>query len=124
MNRYFREVIDAHQAIEAWLSEGSGDALLSRFDAEFSMITLGGTAIDYSALSAMFSSQRGARPGLQITLDRLTLLAEWPQGAVVLYREHHHQPGQTPIVRWSSVLFTLQGERLLWRHLHETRQPE
>lgn len=124
MNRYFREVIEAHQAIEAWLSAGSGDALLSRFDTDFSMITLSGAVIDYAALSAMFSSQRAARPGLQITLDRLALLAEWPQGAVVLYREHHHQPGQTPIVRWSSVLFTRQGERLLWRHLHETRQPE
>ncbi|ORM54139.1 DUF4440 domain-containing protein [Pantoea conspicua] len=124
MNRYFREVIEAHQAIEAWLSEGRGDALLSRFDADFSMITLSGVAIDHAALSAMFSSQRAARPGLQITIDQLTLLAEWPQGAVVLYREHHHQPDQPPIVRWSSVLFTRQGERLLWRHLHETRQPE
>ncbi len=40
MNPYLQEVVDAHVLIERWLShgEGSAEALMSRFAAEFTMI--------------------------------------------------------------------------------------
>mgnify|MGYP000343919686 FL=1 len=40
MNPYLQEVLDAHVLIERWLSqgEGSAEALMSRFAAEFTMI--------------------------------------------------------------------------------------
>ncbi len=44
MNPYLQEVLDAHVLIERWLSqgEGSAEALMTRFAAEFIMIPPGG----------------------------------------------------------------------------------
>ncbi|QCR38572.1 DUF4440 domain-containing protein [Nissabacter sp. SGAir0207] len=125
MNRYFMEVMDAHTAIEQWLGEGAGEqqALLGRFSQGFSMVTLGGQLLDFSELSAFFGRQRGAKPGLAIQIDCLSLLAEWEGGAVVTYRERQQQPGTEATTRWSSVVFALEEEQPRWRHLHETLQP-
>ncbi|STW03206.1 putative cytoplasmic protein [Klebsiella pneumoniae subsp. rhinoscleromatis] len=44
MNPYLQEVLDAHVLIEHWLShgEGSAEALMKRFAADFTMIPLSG----------------------------------------------------------------------------------
>lgn len=124
MNPYFTEVLQAHVAIEAWLGKGDGDinALLARFSPDYSMITLTGAALNHVQLSEFFLAQRGARPGLEIIVDEMRLLAEWPEGAVVRYRERQRLPGLTQTTRWSTALFTLQAGLPLWRHLHETLQ--
>ncbi|EOC0863930.1 DUF4440 domain-containing protein [Cronobacter muytjensii] len=123
MNRWFTEVVDAHVAIERWLGQGEGDveALLARFRADYSMIPLNGAPLDAIALRAFFSAARGSRPGLAIEVDSLSLIAEWPAGAVVGYRETQ-KTGQEITVRWSTVVFELHEEKPCWRHLHETRQ--
>ncbi|MBD4676872.1 DUF4440 domain-containing protein, partial [Xanthomonas citri pv. citri] len=41
-------------------------------------------------------------------------------GAAVSYRETHALPGKAETARWSTVLFRLQEEKIIWRHLHET----
>lgn len=60
MNPYLQEVLDAHVLIERWLSqgEGSAEALMTRFAAEFIMIPPGGEKMDYPAVSR-FSTMRG-----------------------------------------------------------------
>jgi len=125
MNIYFQEVIAAHVAIERWLSEGAGDeqALLARFSADYAMITLAGSVLDTQGLHDFFHAQRGARPGLVIELDEMTLVAEWPAGAVVRYRERQMLPEEETTLRWSTAVFELQDGRPQWRHLHETRLP-
>jgi len=122
MNIWFNEVIDAHIAIEQWLGNGLGDvdALLARFSTDYSMIALSGAKLDYAALSTLFKNGGGARAGLQIKVDKLQLLEEWPQGAAVLYRETQMLPDTAPTLRWSTVIFRMQGDKLLWRHLQET----
>ncbi|TFZ50087.1 DUF4440 domain-containing protein [Serratia proteamaculans] len=122
MNRYFTEVIDAHVAIENWLEKGAGEeqALLARFDPAFSMIALNGHRLDFAALSAFFHAHRAAKPGLEITIEEMTLVAEWPTGAVVSYREKQMLPGQTATLRNSTVVFEQTQTGLGWRHLHET----
>lgn len=122
MNRYFTEVIDAHVAIENWLEKGAGDeqGLLARFDPAFSMIALNGSRLDFAALSAFFRAHRAAKPGLAISIEEMTLVAEWPTGAVVSYREQQRLPGQAATLRHSTVVFEQTQTGLGWRHLHET----
>ena len=122
MNRYIAEVITAHVAIENWLNqgEGSAEALLHRFSPEFSMIPINGMRMDHQSVSAFFHGARASRLGLKIVIDNTAILAEWRDGAAVLYRETHALPGKTDTARWSTVLFRLQEEKIIWLHLHET----
>lgn len=123
MNIWFKEVIDAHIAIEQWLGAGLGEreALLARFSDDYSMIALSGAQLDYPALCGFFSASGGSRQGLVIEVDNLTLLDEWQHGAAVLYRETQTLNGSTT-VRWSTVIFRQEGDNVLWRHLQETGQ--
>ncbi|EAA5031898.1 DUF4440 domain-containing protein [Salmonella enterica subsp. enterica serovar Richmond] len=122
MNPYKDEIIHAHAAIESWLSKGMGsiDALIARFAADFTMITPGGVCLDYPALGAFFQAQRGGRPGLVIVVEHIDLVAEWPEGAALRYRERQQLPGQAETVRWSTVILKRERRRIVWRHLHET----
>lgn len=122
MNPYFTEVIDAHIAIERWLGKGAGEeqALLARFTPDFSMIALSGAPLDFAALCAFFRAHRAAKPGLEIEIEEMKLVAEWPTGAVVSYREKQSLPGQNATLRYSTVVFERQPNVLGWRHLHET----
>lgn len=122
MNRYIQEVIEAHVAIENWLGKGEGDvqALLARFSPVFTMVTPGCKTLTFDSLSAFFQAQRGAKPGLKISLDEITVIAEWPGGAVVSYSEWQSLPGQENTLRHSTVIFSNAGSDLLWLRLHET----
>ncbi|WP_413498528.1 DUF4440 domain-containing protein [Buttiauxella gaviniae] len=122
MNRYIQEVIEAHVAIENWLGKGEGDvqALLARFSPVFTMVTPGGNTLDFDSLSAFFQAQPAAKPGLKISLDQITVIAEWPAGAVVSYSEWQSLPGQENTLRHSTVVFSKTGSDLLWLRLHET----
>ncbi|EJZ4343203.1 DUF4440 domain-containing protein [Salmonella enterica subsp. enterica serovar Infantis] len=122
MNPYKDEIIHAHAAIESWLSKGMGSmvALIARFAADFTMITPGGVCLDYPALGAFFQAQRGGRPGLVIVVEHIDLVAEWPEGAALRYRERQQLPGQAETVRWSTVILKRERGRIVWRHLHET----
>ncbi|HAK8393343.1 TPA: DUF4440 domain-containing protein [Salmonella enterica] len=122
MNPYKEEIIHAHAAIENWLSKGMGslEALIARFAADFTMITPGGVCLDYPALGAFFQAQRACRPGLVIVVEHIDLVAEWPEGAALRYRERQQLPGQAEMVRWSTVILKSERGRIVWRHLHET----
>ncbi|EEM7558534.1 DUF4440 domain-containing protein [Salmonella enterica subsp. enterica serovar Infantis] len=122
MNPYKDEIIHAHAAIENWLSKGMGslEALIARFAADFTMITPSGVCLDYPALGAFFQAQRGCRPGLVIVVEHIDLVAEWPEGAALRYRERQQLPGQAETVRWSTVILKRERGRIVWRHLHET----
>ena len=95
MNPYFTEVIDAHIAIERWLGKGAGEeqALLARFTPDFSMIAERRSA-GFCRAVRLFRAHRAAKPGLEIEIEEMKLVAEWPTGAVVSYREKQSLPGQ------------------------------
>ncbi|POG10050.1 hypothetical protein BGP84_10045 [Pseudomonas putida] len=122
MNPYLQEVIDLHVLIEALFARGEGqvEAMIERFTPDFSMITPTGLQVCLQDVSALFAKRAGSQPGLTIELTGLETLAQGPDGAVVRYQETHRQPDQDTKTRLSTALFSLQGDRVLWRHLHET----
>lgn len=125
MDLFLQEVIDAHVAIERWLS-GQAEtnrlpALLQRFSPSFSMIALQGERLDHAGLLALFACGHGARPGLRIVIDELHGIAAWPGGAVVGYREVQTDAASRRTVRRSTVVFELGADgTVVWSHLHET----
>ncbi|MGY5955647.1 DUF4440 domain-containing protein [Kosakonia sp. BK9b] len=125
MNPNITEVINAHIAIENWLSRGEGplEPLLARFAPDFTMVTLSGACLDNATLADFFRAQCGVRPGLRIQVDCIEVLAEWQDGAVLRYQETHSLPSGGN-VRWSTVVFRQEGDRRVWRHLQETAQAQ
>lgn len=126
MNRYFQEVLDAHDLIADWLGDENSpqqtcDSLLARFSADYSMVTLSGHTLDFNALCGFFQSQHGAKHGLKIEIEQMKLIAECATSAVVSYQERQQLPGQSATLRHSTVVFETNAEgKILWRHLHET----
>ncbi len=107
MNPYLQEVLDAHVLIERWLShgEGSAEALMKRFAADFTMIPLSGEKMDYPTVSRFFHHAGGSRPGLDIVVDQMEIISEWHDGAAVLYRESQTLADSSQNVRWSTAIF-------------------
>ncbi|MGC6388841.1 DUF4440 domain-containing protein [Ewingella sp. S1.OA.A_B6] len=130
MNRFMKEVFDAHELIQRWFSDVNApqsvcDALLARFSPDYSMVTLTGHPLDYPKLCAFFAAQRGTKAGLKIQVDHAVLMAESADHAVVAYQERQQLPGQAETLRYSTVVFDVDAQgKVLWRHLHETSGSE
>lgn len=130
MNRYFKEVLDAHVLIQNLLGDADAHAdicekLLSRFSPKFSMVTPGGALLDFAALKAFFGTQHGARQGLNIEINGMQIIAENERGATVIYKELQQLPGQEATLRFSTAVFELDDDGYaIWRHLHETSLPQ
>ncbi|OTA21889.1 hypothetical protein Xbed_00138 [Xenorhabdus beddingii] len=129
MNRYFQEVLDAHELIRRWLGDASTskdvcENLLARFSPAYSMVTPGGGQLDYKALRAFFSTQCGAKAGLEIEIENMQVISASSVGATVTYQERQQLPDQDATLRFSTVVFELGKEnQVIWRHLHETSLP-
>ncbi|OUM22651.1 hypothetical protein [Pseudomonas putida] len=122
MNPYLQEVVDLHVLIEALFARGEGavESMVERFHPEFSMVTPNGLQVSLKDVATLFAQRAGSQPGLAIELIGLESLAQWPEGALIRYQETHRLPGQSAKTRISTALFSVQGGRILWRHLHET----
>lgn len=122
---YFNEIDIAHQLIERWLGDDSAppevcDKLIARFHPHYSMIGVAGHALDHAGLCRFFRANGGAKRGLQIEVFDMQLIQEWPNGAIVLYKERQKLDGNVTL-RFSTVLLERTGNgEILWRHLHET----
>lgn len=84
------------------------------------MIALNGSNLGFKELGAFFQAHRAAKPGLEIVIEEMVLVAEWATGAVVNYREKQTLPGQPATLRYSTVVFTQTAAGPRWLHLHET----
>ncbi|MEJ5059895.1 MULTISPECIES: DUF4440 domain-containing protein [unclassified Pseudomonas] len=123
--QYFDEVIQAHVAIEQWLSEERDtcelDLLLARFSPQFSMVSPLGRVLDFAALNELFQMAGGKKLGFRIELSDLCGIALHDSGATVSYREQQTDATGLHSDRRSTVVFEKQADgKLLWRHLHET----
>lgn len=124
LNPAFNEVLEAHAAIEQWLSGDAPasqlDTLMARFSPHYSMITLPGQCLDYQGLYRVFEQAHGKRPGLQIRIDELQQIASGPSMAVVSYREWQADAAGNQSQRRSTAVFEQNDGSLRWLHLHET----
>ena len=125
MTPFEHDIIDLHIALEDWLGKGEGDsdALLARFRPDFLMIPPGGVQIDYIGLASFLENQRGSRSGLKIVIDELSTIQRGDRGAVLHYRETQTRPDLPVNVRWSTAVLNQEGDRIVWRLLHETAKP-
>ena len=121
---YFDEVIQAHVAIEQWLAEERDtsdlEKLLTRFSAQFSMVSPLGQVLDFDALNDLFTLAGGKKLGFRIELSELLGIALYEGGATVSYREQQTDATGLHSDRRSTVVFEKLDDRILWRHLQET----
>nr|WKF58324.1 hypothetical protein HUO10_002822 [Paraburkholderia busanensis] len=124
-NPYFQELDDIHVEIAA-LFDGSADEgalqrIMARFTPQFTLVMTSGNALDYAGTQAIFSTLRGARPGLQITIRDMEMVAEYATGAVVKYREYQRDGAGNANVRRSTAVMEIDAQgKVMWRHLQET----
>lgn len=57
-----------------------------------------------SGARRFFPGAARVSPGLVIVVEHIDLVAEWPEGAALRYRERQQLPGQAETVRWSTVI--------------------
>lgn len=124
-NPYFDELNRIHVEIQA-LFDGSAEAgavdrLMTRFAPSFLLVMPNGTLLDHAGLRETFAGLAGARPGSQITIRDVAIVAEYPAGAVVRYREYQRDDSGNANVRRSTAVFDRDAHgNVTWRHLHET----
>ncbi len=68
--------------------------MIARFAVDFTMITPE-VFVWIIRRWALFRAQRACRPGLVIMVEHIDLVAEWPEGAALRYRERQQLPGQS-----------------------------
>jgi hypothetical protein len=124
-NPYFKELGDIHAEIRA-LFDGSADdgalsRIMARFTPQFTMVMPSGVSLDHAGVREIFGKLRGARPGSQITLRDMEIVADYACGAVVKYREYQRDGAGNANVRRSTAVLDLDAHgKVTWRHLHET----
>ncbi|MFM0718729.1 nuclear transport factor 2 family protein [Paraburkholderia strydomiana] len=124
-NPYFKELGDIHAEIQA-LFDGSADdgalqRIVARFAPQFTMVMPSGIAVDHAGVRELFGKLRGARPGSQITIRDMEIVADYGSGAVVKYREYQRDGAGNANVRRSTAVLDLDAHgKVTWCHLHET----
>jgi hypothetical protein len=124
-NPYFKELVDIHVDIQAWfdgsVDDGALQRIVARFAPQFSLVMPSGAALDRNGLSEVFGKLHGARPGSQITIRDMAMVAEYASGAVVTYREYQRDNTGNANVRRSTAVMELDAHgKVTWLHLQET----
>jgi hypothetical protein len=124
-NPYFEELGNIHVEIQSLFDgsadEGALERIMARFAPRFTLVTPQGAALDRAALQETFTKLRGARPGSQITIADMEIVAEYPSAAVVKYREYQRDNAGNANVRRSTAVMELGANgQVMWRHLQET----
>ncbi len=124
------EIKRLHDFIAGWFR---GDEPAESFDAaftdmlspEFENIQPAGRVLSLSELIDPIRDAHGSNPDFQIEIRDPRLLGTYPKARLIHATYIEAQSGARNSVppenlRRSTVLFSVQGRHLIWRHLHET----
>ena len=128
-----REEVEAlHRFFVDWFSgrvAKSGDVFRTqftdRFDPRCVLIPPAGTALDLGTLAEDIRARHGSNPEFRIQIRNVLLRAVWDEGVLATYEEWQRNAlTSTPPDngRIATVQFG-RGDRLRWRHVHETWLP-
>lgn len=118
------EVRVLHVLIEDWFNARvpatALDALLARFDDDFSMVGITGGRMDKATVAGFFAATHGGRRGLRIEVDDLACTA-LPGGACAVRYREHQTDAQGNATRREALAVLVAGDGALrWQALHET----
>lgn len=124
-NAYFDALNRINVEVQAWYTGaaegGALERLMARFSPQFSMTLPTGGTLDFATLRGIFAQHGGHRPGFAIQITDQAVVADYPRGAVVTYRERQLDEGVTLTLRRSTAVFEVDaGGNVLCRHLQET----
>ncbi|ERS11366.1 hypothetical protein [Alloalcanivorax xenomutans] len=116
-------VLELHEWIaEVFQRKASSDALeklYGAFHRDFRMITISGQVWSVDQVRQLFTSRQGARPGLHIGIEDITVIADYGDDIWVRYQENHDEEGMR-VVRQSTACIHVTGQGWCWRYLQET----
>lgn len=124
-----REVVELHDFFESWFRGDLPDAdesfarVADVLAPEFALVAPDGSTTGRVELLARLREAHGARPGLHIRVDGVTLLLDEETVLVADYEEIQQEPGATPTRRRSTAVFRLRPDapnELEWVRVHET----
>ncbi|MGI9401259.1 MAG: hypothetical protein ACR2O0_08405, partial [Rhizobiaceae bacterium] len=124
------EVERLHEFLGAWFrGELAQDRFESDFAAvlhpEFENVQPAGVILTRTGLADSIRAGRGANPDFRIMIDSPRLLGSWP--GLILFQYVEQQVGARASAsenrRLSTVLFEVDGKKLIWRYLTEIGLP-
>ncbi len=109
-----------------WPSGSGGDAppkvfdrISAALDEGFTSVVTTGQLVDRGTLLSGLWSARNAQPGLRIEVSEVGEIAQRP-GLVVVRFIAANTVGELTTRRWVTAVLTTDGQRYLWRSVHET----
>ncbi|MEO0820446.1 MAG: hypothetical protein AAF074_08470 [Pseudomonadota bacterium] len=127
------EIVRMHDFFGAWFRGDLAAAAfepdcLSRLAPGFENVQPSGRVLTLADLMEPIRAARGTNPAFRIEIREPRLLGAYPEAGLIhaSYVEaqfgarNTHPPDN---LRRSTVLFAAEGDRLIWRHIHETAMP-
>ncbi|WP_306357175.1 MULTISPECIES: hypothetical protein [unclassified Nocardia] len=95
------------------------DRISAALDEGFTSVVTTGQLVDRGTLLSGLWSARNAQPGLRIEVSEVGEIAQRP-GLVVVRFIAANTVGELTTRRWVTAVLTTDGQRYLWRSVHET----
>lgn len=125
---YEKEIVELHDFFQDWFnavlpqSQEAFNRMDRVIDRRFAIVMPSGVRVEREVLLARLFGAHGARSGIRIWIERVSVLIETDDLAVVEYEEWQEEGGEVTS-RYSTVVFRRQQNvpnKLVWVHVHET----
>lgn len=124
-----REIDSLHVFFEDWfVGRAERDLIrferdfLSRFAAEFSYVMPSGARLVFADLTPLIYAAHASNPDFRIEIHNVAVVLSDAKTLVVTYEEHQRGAKRSAESnhRFSTAVFVIDHDRLVWRHLQET----
>ncbi|WP_039816253.1 hypothetical protein [Nocardia otitidiscaviarum] len=116
-------VAELHWDLAEWLGSDAPPKVFDRIsavlDEGFTSVVTTGQLVDRETLLSGLWSARNAQPGLRIEVSEVGEIARRP-GLVVVRFIAGNTVGEMTTRRWVTAVLVTDGQRHMWRSVHET----